>query len=432
MTTATAPPGPPELRSRWGLFAHREFRLLWAGETVSRLGSSITSIALPLVAVLTLGAGPIAAGLLTGAVWLPWLLFGLPAGVWVGRVSRRAVMIACNLGSAALFASVPVAGWLGVLTLAQLLAVALLSGVASVFFDAAYHVYLTELVPAEDLIEGNAKLEGGASAAEVAGRGLAGLTVQLLGATAGLLADAVSFLIATVTLLRIRTTPRPVTAEPAGDSLPRQVREGLAFLLRDTYLRSFTLYGAAVNFALMGYQSITALFLVREAGLAPGWVGGLASAGAVGGLLGALVARPLCRRLGSARGVRIVLVTASPFGLLMPLAGPGPGTVLYLVGLLAVVAAVVFVNIVLGSFRQSYTPPALLSRVSATSMFANHATIPLGALAGGELGAAIGLRATMWVMTGLLALCGALPLLSPLRTVRELPTAPPQPGKIVG
>jgi predicted MFS family arabinose efflux permease len=182
----------------------------------------------------------------------------------------------------------------------------------------------------------------------------------------------------------------------------------------------------------MGYQSISALFLVRVAGIAPGWVGGLASAGAVGGVLGALVARPLCRRLGSARGVRIVLVTASPFGLLMPLAGPGPGTVLYLVGLLFVVAAVVFVNVVLAGFRQSYTPPALLSRVSATLMFANHATIPLGALAGGELGAVIGLRATMWVMTGLLALCGALPLLSPLRTVRELPTTPPQPGEIIG
>ncbi|MFJ9840418.1 hypothetical protein ACIRYZ_08100 [Kitasatospora sp. NPDC101155] len=106
--------------------------------------------------------------------------------------------------------------------------------------------------------------------------------------------------------------------------------------------------------------------------------------------------------------------------------------VLYLVGLLFVVAAVVFVNIVLASFRQSYTPPALLSRVSATLMFPNHATIPLGALAGGELGAVIGLRATMWVMTGLLALCGALPLLSPLRTVRELPTTPPQPGEIIG
>ncbi|RKT19262.1 putative MFS family arabinose efflux permease [Streptomyces sp. 1114.5] len=409
-------------RSRWGLFARRDFRLLWAGETVSKLGSNITSVALPLVAVLALDAGPLATGALTAAVWLPWLVFGLPAGVWVGRVPRRTVMIACNLASAVLFASVPVAGWFGALTLAQLLVVAVSTGVSSVFFDAAFEAYLPELVAPEDLIEGNAKLQGSASAAAVAGRGLAGLTVQLLGATTGLLADAASFLVATVTLLRIRARPRPAPAGTAAEGTLRQAREGLVFLLRDPYLRSFTLYGAAANFALTGYQSITALFLIREAGVAPGWVGGLASAGAVGGVLGALAARPLCRRLGTARALRTVLVALSPFGMLMALAGPGPGMLLYLVGALVVVAAVVFCNVVLDSFRQSYLPPALLSRVAATSMCANHATIPLGALAGGALGAVIGLRATMWVMTGLLALCAALPLLSPLRTVRELPT----------
>ncbi|WP_045695480.1 MFS transporter [Streptomyces rubellomurinus] len=407
--------------SRWGLFAARDFRLLWAGETVSKLGSSITSIALPLVAVLSLDAGPLAVGVLTGAVWLPWLFFGLPAGVWIGRVPRRAVLIACNLVSAALFASVPLAALCGVLTLAQLLAVAFLTGTAAVFFDAAFHAYLPELVPAEDLVEGNAKLEGSASAAQVAGRGLAGLTVQLLGATAGLLLDAVSFLIAAGTLLRIRTQPAAPPAAPGPGSLRREVREGLAFLLRDPYLRSFTLYGAAANFALTGYQSIVVPFLVRDAGIAPGWVGGLAAAGSVGGVLGALAARPLCRRLGTARGVRTVLLAASPFGLLMPLAGPGPRAAPYVLGLFVVIAAVVLVNIVLGSFRQTYTPPALLGRVTASAMFASYTTIPLGALTGGALGDTLGPRATMWVMTGLLTLCGALPLLSPLRTLRELP-----------
>ncbi|MGA5817972.1 MFS transporter [Kitasatospora sp. NPDC094028] len=174
-----------EVPSRWGLLADRDFRLLWAGESVSKLGGSITSLALPLVAVLTLDAGPFAVGLLTATVWLPWLFFGLPAGVWVGRAPRRIVMIACNLGSATLFASVPLAAVLGVLTLAQLLAVAFLAGTAAVFFDASYRAYLPELVPAADLIEANAKLEGSASAAQVAGRGLAGLTVQLLGAATG-------------------------------------------------------------------------------------------------------------------------------------------------------------------------------------------------------------------------------------------------------
>ncbi|MEV7021334.1 MFS transporter [Kitasatospora sp. NPDC093558] len=412
-----------ELRSRWGLLADRDFRLLWAGESVSKLGSSVTSVALPLVAVVTLGAGPIASGLLTAAVWLPWLLVGLPAGVWVGRVSRRAVMIGCNVASAVLFASVPVAGWFGVLTLAQLLVVAFLAGVASVFFEAAYAAYLPQLVTPERLIEGNAKLEGSAQAARVAGPGVAGLTVQTLGAAAGLLADAMTFAVATVTLLFVR--PREDVEQAATNAagpLRTQVREGLAFLLGDPYLRSFTLYGAAANFGLMGYQAVNVLFLVREAGVAPGWVGGIASVAAFGGVLGALAARPLCRRLGSARGVRIVLLAVAPFGLLMPLAAPGPGIVLYLVGSLVMVAGVVFCNVVLGSFRQSYTPSALLSRVAATSMFANHATIPLGALAGGGVAAVLGLRAAMWVMTGLLALCGLLPLVSPLRTVRELPT----------
>ncbi|WP_159021812.1 MFS transporter [Kitasatospora aureofaciens] len=325
--TLAPPPEHPQVRSCWGLFAQRDFRLLWAGQTVSRLGSSVTTVALPLVAVLTLGAGPLSTGLLTGAIWLPWLLFGLPAGVWVGRAPRRAVMIGCNLGSAALFASVPVAGWFGGLTMAQLLAVAFLGGVCSVFFDAADQAYLPELVAPEGLIEGNAKLTGGGSAAEVAGRGLAGLIVQFLGAAGGLLVDAVSFLVAAATLLRIRARSAPAPLEQA--DLLGQVREGLSFLLRDPYLRAFLCFGAAANFALMGYQSILPLFLVRSAGIAPGWVGALASAAAVGGVLGSLAARPLCRRLGTARGTRIVLLTVTPFGLLMPLAGPGAGDVFY-------------------------------------------------------------------------------------------------------
>lgn len=441
MTATLAPSARgPELRSRRGLFAQRDFRLLWAGQTVSRLGSSVTTVALPLVAVLTLDAGPLASGLLTSATWLPWLLFGLPAGVWVGRVPRRTVMIACNLGSAALFASVPVARWFGALTMAHLLAVAFLGGACSVFFDAADQAYLPELVAPEDLIEGNAKLQGSGSAAEVAGRGLAGLTVQLLGAATGLLFDAVSFMIAAGTLLRIRSRSEP---EPESESesesvvraragLRAQVREGLSFLLGDPYLRAILCFGAAANFALMGYQSILALFLVRSAGIAPGWIGALASAAAVGGVLGAAAARPLCGRLGTARAVRVVLLGAVPLGLLMPLAGPGVGTALYVLGAIGVVAAVVLCNVVLGSFRQSYTPPELLTRVTAGSMFAVHATIPLGALAGGALGAAIGLRATMWVMVGLLVVAAALPLFSPLRTLRELPTAPLQIAKIIG
>ncbi|WP_406097310.1 MFS transporter [Kitasatospora purpeofusca] len=436
MTTDLTRPGAPAdtshaapARSRWGLLAQREFRLLWAGESISRLGSSVTSVALPLVAVVSLDAGPLAVGLLNGAVWLPWLLLGLPAGVWVGRLPRRPVMICCNLASAALFASVPVAGWLGTLTMAQLLLVALLTGTAAVFFNAAYQAYLPELVHRDDLIEGNAKLQGSASAAQVAGPGVAGLTVQWCGAAAGLLVDAVTFLIASAALLLIPGDREPVRAPAAPAPLRAQVREGLAFILRDRFLRSFLLYGASANAALTGYQSIAVLFLIREVGVAPGTVGLLMATGAVGGVVGAVATRPLCRRLGTARAVRIVLLAATPFGLLLPAAAPGPRVALYAFGSVVLVAGVALCNVVLGSFRQTYTPPALLSRVVATSMFANQATIPLGAVAGGALGATLGLRATMWIMTGLLVLCGGLLLASPLRKDRDLPAGPATSGR---
>lgn len=333
-------------------------------------------------------------------------------------------MICCNLASAGLFATVPVAGWLGVLTMAQLLLVALLTGTAAVFFGAAYQAYLPELVHRDDLVEGNAKLQGSASAAQVAGPGVAGLTVQWCGAAAGLLADAMTFLLATAALLLIRGEQRPVSAPAAAGPLRTQVRAGLAFILRDRYLRSFLLYGASANFALTGYQSIAVLFLIREVGVAPGAVGALAAAGALGGVIGAVAARPLCRRLGTARAVRFALLVATPFGLLLPAAGPGPRVALYAFGSVVMVAGAVLCNVVLGSFRQTYAPPALLTRVVATSMFANQATIPLGAVAGGGLGAALGLRATMWIMTGLLVLCGGLLLASPMRKDRDLPSGP--------
>ncbi|MFD5082481.1 MFS transporter [Kitasatospora sp. NPDC058406] len=423
---AVPPAGSPTVPgSRWGLLARRDFRLLWAGESISKLGSGVTAVALPLVAVVSLGAGPLAAGLLSAAVWLPWLVIGLPAGVWVGRWSRRAVLVRCNLASALLYASVPAAGWLGVLTLTQLLVVALLAGTAAVFFGAAYQAYLPELVRPEELTEGNAKLQSSASAAQVAGPGVAGLTVQAFGAAAGLLVDAVSFLAAAALLLLIRGAPgrrRERAGGPApGASLGGQVREGLAFVRRDPYLRALLRYGAAANFALAGYQAVAVLFLLDEVGADPATIGRLAAAAAFGGVLGAALARPVGRWFGTARGVRFVLSAATPFGLLLPAAGSGPGVLLYALGSAVMVAAVVLANVVFGSFRQAYAPPALLSRVLATASVANHATIPLGALAGGVLGAALGLRETMWTMTSLLVLCGGVLLASPIRTVRDLP-----------
>ncbi|MFC5666319.1 MFS transporter [Kitasatospora misakiensis] len=409
-------------RSRWGLLAERNFRLLWAGETVSKLGSSITTVALPLVAVVKLDADPFVVGLLTAAVWVPWTVIGLPVGVWVGRLPRRAVMLGSNLVSLAAFASVPLVDWLGVLTTTHLLLTGLITGTAAVFFSTAFQVYLPELVGQEDLVEGNAKLQGGAAAAQVAGPGVAGLIAQWFGAVLGMLADAITFLASTITLLMMRNR-REASPQPARTrtSLRGDVVEGLRFIARDPYLRALTAFGATANFGLAGYQSILVPFLIRDVGVQPGTVGGLAATGALGGILGAVAATRVARRFGAARGALISQLLAAPCGLLLPMTTDGAPLVLFVFGSVVLVTGATVCNVIFGSFRQKYTPPELLSRVVATSMFVNYSTIPLGALLGGLLGSAIGLRPTMWIMTGLLVLAGAMVLASPLRRNRDLP-----------
>src|SRR6185437_607585 len=143
----------------------RNFRLLWIGETVSPVGNAMAVVGVPLVAVVVLHASTFAVGLLTAAAWLPWLVIGLPAGAFVDRLPVRPVMIAADLFSAGLYASVPVAALAGVLTTAMLVAVQLAAGTASVVFMTGYQVYLPSVVAAEDLIEGNTKMQGSASAA---------------------------------------------------------------------------------------------------------------------------------------------------------------------------------------------------------------------------------------------------------------------------
>ncbi|MCP2257531.1 putative arabinose efflux permease, MFS family [Streptoalloteichus tenebrarius] len=412
----------PRVRS---LLAHRDFRLLWIGETTSQLGSAITGVALPLVAVVTLDADTFSVALLGAAAWLPWLVVGLPAGAWVDRLRRRPVMLTANLASALLLASVPVAAWLGLLTLGHLLTVALASGAAAVFFFTAYHAYLPTLLTPTDLVRGNATLQGGEQAAQVTGRGLGGLLAQVFGATAGLLADAVTFVVSSACLVAIRAQEPPPPGPAQATGLARQVREGLRFVAADPYLRAFTAFGATANFALQGYQAVQVVFLVREVGVSPGVVGVLVACASVGGVLGATVAHRVSRRFGTARGLLLCQLGTAPFGLLMAFTGAGSGLVLFVVGAFLVATGIVATNVIVGGFRQGYCPPTLLGRVVATTMFLNHSTIPVGAVVAGALGSTLGLRPTMGVLTGLLALSGLFLLGSPLRGRRDLPTSPP-------
>lgn len=422
-------PSPGRTLVGWlGLLRDHDFRLLWIGETASAFGTNISRLALPLVAVVTLHATAFQVSLLTALTWLPWLLVGLPAGAWVDRLPRRPVMVICDGVSLLALASVPVAAWMHALTLAHLLAAALVAGAAAVFFETAYHVYLPGIVDQPHIPEANAKLQGSEAAAQIAGPGAAGLLTQAIGAVAGVLADALSFAVSALCLMSIRAPEQIPPAEPdhAREPLHKQIIDGLGFLLRDPYLRILTVHGALSNLALNGYQAILVVFLVRTVGANPATVGTLVAGMSVGGLLGAVAAPAIGRLVGSARGMLTANLVAGPFALLIPLTTPGPALSLVVIGGGGVGAAIVVGNVLKTSFRQTYTPRHLLGRVLVGMQFLNYGAIPIGATLSGSLASTIGLRTTVWIMVAALTAASLTLLIGPLKRQRDFPQQPVQ------
>ncbi|GGP56205.1 MFS transporter [Streptomyces melanogenes] len=421
-----------------GLLRHRDFRLLWAGESVSQCGSAATRVLLPLIAVNALGAGAFTMGLLNAAAWLPWLLIGLPVGAWTDRMRRRPVMIVCNTVSAALMFSLAAAAWLDALTTNQLLVVSLLLGTADVFFRAAYSAYLPTLLPAEQLADGNARLQTSESAADVIAPGVGGALAQAGSAAVGFLADGLSFLVSAVLLARIRTPEsRPGGGErvPGQKGLAREIRDGVAFLTRDPFLRTILLCDAAMNLFLAGAQSLAIVFLSRTVGADGTVIGVLIALAGLGGVLGAVLSPRLARRVGTARAVLLCAFGAGPFGLLIPLTSNGAGLLAFLVGEFFLMAGIVAGNVVIVSFRQAYCPPEMLGRVSSGIRFVMYGTVPIGSLLGGTLGAAAGNREALWILYAGNALCALLLLRGPLRGMRDLPVPVPvvdAPGQAMG
>ena len=407
-----------------GVLRHRDVRALWFGETISELGTTVSSLAVPLVAIVTLHAGAFAVSLLLAAAWLPWLLIGLPAGAWVDRLPARPVMIVADLVASVAFASVPVAAVLGVLTLAQLLLCALVGGCAAVFFQTGYQVFLPAMLEGADLAGANALMHGSQSAARVGGPGLAGLLAGTVGAVGGVLLDAVSFLVSAVCLLSLRDR-REVRSAPRS-SLRREIAQGARWLVRDPYQRVLTVWGGMANFTLAGYQAVLVVFLVHDVSLTPGVVGLLMALASVGGVAGAAIAPGLGRRFGTARAFIGCELVAAPAGLLIGLAAPGPRAALYAIGDFLVIGGVVGGNVLQGTWTQTYIPAELRGRVSTCAALINYGGIPLGALCAGALATALTTHDSIWAMTGLLALCPVVLLVSPLGGRRDFPTARPQ------
>ncbi|MCX5426514.1 MFS transporter [Streptomyces sp. NBC_00062] len=405
---------------RDSLWFHQDFRQLWAGQTVSQFGTYVGQTVLPLLAATTLKASPFQMGVLTAAGTAAFLLIGLPTGVLVDRIRRRPVMLTADFARAALLFTVPLAAWVGVLTLAQLITVAFLVSVATVLFDVAYQSYLPSLVGRVQLMEGNTRLQSSLSAAEVMGPGVGGGLAQLIGAATSALTTAVSYLASGLLLLRIRT-PEPRLVGHDGTRVRTQTKEGLAFVLGEKSLRAITISTALSNWAITILLSMQMLFLTRDLGLAPGAVGAVLALSGAGGLLGALTAGRCAQWIGPARAIWLIPLVVSPVALVVPIAEPGRLTVLCVLGLALRAYGTTVFNVVNVSYRQAICPDRLLGRVNATVRFITWGAMPVGGLLGGVLGGWIGVRATLWVSCSALALTPLPLLLSPLRSLREFP-----------
>ncbi len=409
---------------RNGLWHEPDFLKLWGGQAVSRLGSNITEVALPLTAILMLGASPLQLGLLSGAGAAVILVFGLFAGAWADRVRRRPILILADVGRAAVLGTIPLAAAFGRLSMAHLYIAAAASSLLNVLFEVSYQAYLPSLVDRENLVECNSKLALAGSAADVGGPGLAGILVQWLTAPKTILFDALSFVISALTIGLIRKPePRP---EPAlHPNLRREIAEGLRASWQTPILRALALRTATASFCLGSGSALYMVFAIRELGLSPALLGTIISVGGASSLAGAFAAPRLVRRFGfGATFIGSAVVTG--ITTLVPALSRGPvavcAAILGVAQLFDLSWPVYHINEI--SLRQAVTPDHLLGRVNSAMYLLFRGILPVGALAAGVIAETIGVRLTM-ILGALGYLLSALWLVfSPVRQLRKLPDAP--------
>lgn len=396
----------------------RDFRRVWAGTGVVTAAESVTEVAMPLVAVLFFDASAFVVAALIATEQAAWLVLGLVSGVLVDRRRRRPVLVSANAVRALLIGSVPVAALLGALTLAQLFVVAALTGVAAVFSTVARQAIVPSVVDRSGLVAANTRLSSTVTAVDLAGKSGAGLLIQWVGAPLALAVDAVGSVAAAVCFGR-------VDEPPATDPVPRrhfrvEVLEVLRYTLTHPIFRAITFSTAVSNFVTAAQYALLFVFIVRVLDVPTALIGVVLAAASVGGLLGALCTDRLARRFGSGRTWRAGLLVGPLVGLLIPASTAGAGVVLFVVGSFGLSAGLAVVNVIGGSARQAICPPALIGRMSATSMFLTWGLIPIGVLLGGALGSLLSVRAALWITAIGYFLALLVVRLSPLWSVRRI------------
>lgn len=406
-----------------GLLRNPDFAKLWAGESISLFGSHVTELALPLTAVLTLHASPGQLGALGAARFAPFLLVTLFAGVWADRSRRRPILIGANLGRAAALALIPLLAATDQLRIEYLYSIGFLVGALTVLFDVSYVTIVPSLVRRDELVEANSVLQASASVAEVGGPGLGGMLVSIFSAPAAIAVDAMSYLVSTLTLLGIRK------AEPLperGRERPKvssQIREGLGVTFGDPLLRPMALSAGLYNLFEQSIFVLLALYVTRDLNLSAATLGLVLSLGAVGALVGSVLANRVGRRMGIGRAY-VWAHTLDLALLLLPVASQFSYP--------AVVIAVAFIinglalgltNVYSVTLRQTLTPGRLLGRMNASYRFLTYGAIPIGALMGGALAETVGVRNAIALGAAGFLIALVVLILSPMRSLVTLPNA---------
>jgi MFS family permease len=380
------------------LWRDRDFMKLWTGQTVSQLGSRITRDGVPLAAAMVLGAGPFQMAILNTANGAAVLLLGLYAGVWVDRLRRRPIMIWADAGRALLLGAIPLAAFTHRLTMPLLYIVAASAGVLTVFFDVAYQTYLPSLVERENVFVGNSKLAMSASIAEVLGPALTGVLVKALTAPVAILLDAVSFVFSAVSVAVIRK-PERKPAPRRTESPLKDAMAGLQFIRREPVLRSLAAYSASIFFCFGIISPLYVLFAIRDLQMGPVLLELSIACGGVASFIGSAVAKRASRRFGTGS---TLIASAGIFTLgtfLIPSAhGPLAVRAAFLIAAQLISdSSMVVYNVYEISIRQTIAPEQVLGRVNASMRLLTFGIMPFGALAGGALATAIGMRGAMYL-----------------------------------
>jgi len=410
-------------RPTGGLWSHGDFLKMWAGQSISEIGSQISQLAIPLLAAISLHASPFEFSLLGVLGFLPFILFALPAGVWVDRLRRRRILIVGDSARAALLALIPILWATHVLTIWQLLVLQFVIGVFTVFFDVAYQSYLPALIEREHLVDGNSKLQLTVSIAQVAGPSLSAALITAITAPYAITADAISFVISSAFLLRMRH--RENVAERSADT-PRtrmwdDVKEGVQWVVGHRWLRAIAACTGSSNFFSSLLFAISILYMIRDLHMPKYQLGLVFGVGSAGSIIGALVVNRLNKRIGVGPSIVFTAIPFSVAGLGYALTNSTLALpVLMLSQALFGFGAVAY-NITQVSLRQAITPERLQGRMNAAMRWIVWGTIPLGSLAGGAIASTWSLHTAVWV-GAIGALFTFLPVtLSSVRSIGEMP-----------